>query len=562
MKRFLVAIAVIAIFMTIIPAMIANATTWDYDAESGVVTVPASSGLTSYFYRLPAGISGDDDEYAYGYGYSYLSGTYSYGYGYGYGYAYFAGYASGWSAGDSRLGFFMGTSGSASTSVTFSVSGGSATNPVAVTMAASGLSTADIRLPVGTIAGTGWTGELAITGGTTYSSIPSGIRSDFDSGSAIAMLTLDFSGSTTAVTFTDELLIKIPYASFPSGGIVKIIDAASTEYSLSTCSSLGGSYYTGSASSDSQLLDVDNYNLTTGTTSASHCYTSYNDFIYVATRHASTFVAGVSSSSGSTSPSGGVLLGGSGGSGGSGGDDDEEDDTTEDDTTEGGEDVAGGGEGEVFTVEDFADVSGLDVGDWRYQVVQMVADTGLFVGTLEADGSRNFDMEGGMNRAMAATVVARYIGCDTETKPASNPFPDVSKDEWYAPSVACLKDMGVVTGKTHVDPPIFDPGSLVTRAEFLKMMVEGYIENNPTIEAAWRLVMSSPAAEFEDVGADDWYSGYINLANEYKLLEGYLVDGKRFAKPNQTIIRIEAAAIVTNFLSKVDLAAIGDPPEY
>lgn len=543
-KRILVAITVIAMIFIVIPSMTAGAA-WEADGVGGIVTVPGSAGLTSYFYRLPAGIDNNDDEYAYGYGYSYINGTYSYGYGYGYGYAYFSGYAENWSNGDARLGFFMGTSGGAPSTVTFTAVNGVATNPISVTVAPS---SGDIiaKIPAGTISGTGYTGAVTTAASSTYADIPSAIRAGFSSGSTVAMMTFTFAGATGDVTFGDELLIRMAYPSFPSDGtgLVKIVNSGGEGYTISsTCSALG---YLGSVTSDSDLLNVANYSLTPGTTSTSHCYTPYNNYLYIATRHASTFVAGVVASSGSSSPSGGVLLGGN--SGGSGGDDDEEDteDDTEDDTADDTEDDTA--EGEQLKIEDFADLVGIASDDWRYKVAEMILETGLFVGETGADGKRYFNMEGEMNRAMAATVVARYIGCDTETSPLTDPFPDVDKGAWYAPSVECLKALGVVSGKTHVDPPIFDSGSAVTRAEFLKMMVEGNIENVPALEAAWRLIMSSPATEFEDVSAEDWYSGYINLANEYKLLEGYLVDGKRYAKGSKTIIRIEAAAIVTNFL--------------
>ncbi len=110
-------------------------------------------------------------------------------------------------------------------------------------------------------------------------------------------------------------------------------------------------------------------------------------------------------------------------------------------------------------------------------------------------------------------------------------FSDIT-DHWGAEYIEDLYENGIVSG---YDDGTFMPNQDVTRAEFLKMVMEalGY-------EA------SSETASFLDVTEDDWYYDYVNSAWASGLIAGYQ-DGGVFL-PDQTITRAEAMSILTKAL--------------
>ena len=335
---------------------------------------------------------------------------------------------------------------------------------------------------------------------------------------------------TTDLTFSDEVIVVIPYASF--SGTVRIVGSDSTAYTVSECTS---SQYTGSTSSASALVLATNYSLDDATAGAivagNHCYVYYSDNIYVATRHFSDFVGGVATSS-SSSSSGGALVPGGGGGGSrfsSSDDDDDEETFTEEDAPQ--------------ELDQFSDLEDLPTTDWKYEAILTAVDAGLFSGEM-VDGKRVFNMREEMNRAQAAAVVARYYECDDGT-PRNDPFVDVDKDTWYGPAVYCLKKNGIVSGK---DASTFAPSTTVTRAEFFRMLAGAYMDMNSSIEEEWTGLMETATHPFVDVSSANWYAGYAALAYDQGLLAGYKVGAKTYLKGDQPIIRVEGAAMVTRYL--------------
>ena len=568
LKRFSSLLLMGAMLATLVPAFSALAADWDIveDGDYNLVEVPSS--FTSYFYRV--GVEDSDENFGYGYGYGYSGGSTSYGYGYGYGYGYFKtlGNNGDLEAGDFYAGFFTsgGTLSASSTlpGVTSASSRSTVTTSVPLTLGSSTLSGSKVVIPTGTLLSVGsssWDGSLTVT--STSESIPStlsGILSGASNTNSVSVV----AAANVNVTLDKAAVVKIPHSGFSSlvsAGTAKafIASGSGSVHGVEACTS---SQFTGDSTDADSIETASNYNLSappavdsTGSFVGTHCYVFYNptgtasDAVYIATRHFSDFAAGAvasSSSSSSTSSGGG---GGGGSSSGavtaaaieSGSKSPVENvETVENTTTTTYFDA----EGKGLSVNNFADVKNLPKNDWKYKTVERVAPTGLFQGE-DVDGQRYFNMASGMNRAMSAQVVARYVGCDLEEAPSSDPFSDVPKSAWYAPAVACLKDVGVVNGRT---PTIYAPGDLVTRAEFFKLMTEAYLELNPGLATSWRAAMSSATAVFADVSASDWFSGYVNFAYEKGLLEGYVEGGKRYAKGNSTVMRIEAAKMVVNYL--------------
>ncbi len=540
---------------SLLPPMVASGSAFTKNDTTGIVTVTGSIG--SYFYRVPINSVGDSvpitdsSSYVYGYGYSFnaSTSTYTYGYGYGYGFAYFASTGTSWTQGDPGLGFFLGTSNTSQTAVTIPVTaGGVATVAVDTNMTVSGLSGVSIVMPQGLVltGAAGWAGTLTNTGTSDYSSVSSTVRAAFASGSTIASVSIG-TGLATRVTLSDELIVAIPFTGTP--GVAIIVDGAGASTTITACTS---SQYTGATTSASALSEADNYALA----SAGVCYVvgtgSAAGTLYVATRHLSSITAGAAATTSTSSTTSGGSVSGYGTSKGSTKktvavvteeEEDDDADVTEEEDSAAEEVVAEPGD-----VSELTDITGIPTDDWRYKVADRVITAGLFKGEKDKNGKTVFNGQNGMNRAMAAVVICRYVGCDLAGL-SGNPFPDVAFSEWYGPSVAALKKMGIVAGKSNGK---FDPGSQVTRAEFFKMLVEAYMANNADVKVSWGALISKAATAFKDVGSKDWFSGYFNLGYEMKLISGYDVTGGKEARGNNAVSRYEAAAMVTNFLDNIE----------
>lgn len=87
------------------------------------------------------------------------------------------------------------------------------------------------------------------------------------------------------------------------------------------------------------------------------------------------------------------------------------------------------------------------------------------------------------------------------TPPSAGPsgkFKDVADSHWAKNYIENLGSKGVVSGKEN---GVFDAEGVVTRAEFLKMIVE-----------IFDLQAETPAAAFTDVQENDWYYHYVATA--------------------------------------------------
>lgn len=122
-----------------------------------------------------------------------------------------------------------------------------------------------------------------------------------------------------------------------------------------------------------------------------------------------------------------------------------------------------------------------------------------------------------------------------ETPVTTAKFNDVNNQDWFYSYVTELSTKGIIKGYPD---GTFKPKGNITRAEFLKLLVEcmGYeITNNQV---------------FDDVTkndkTDEWYYGYVSAAADHNVIsvEAY---GKEL-KPNEIIKRDEVAALLINAL--------------
>lgn len=123
-------------------------------------------------------------------------------------------------------------------------------------------------------------------------------------------------------------------------------------------------------------------------------------------------------------------------------------------------------------------------------------------------------------------------------KPTAGVYSDMS-GHWAYPAVSYLSNTRIVSGRGD---GTFDPDAPITRAEFVKMIVEAY-----------GLYDSRATADFVDVSTTDWYYGYV--ASMVK--RGYILgnDMGQF-NPNAIISRQDMAVILYRTLQGKNLVKV------
>ena len=123
-----------------------------------------------------------------------------------------------------------------------------------------------------------------------------------------------------------------------------------------------------------------------------------------------------------------------------------------------------------------------------------------------------------------------------------NHFSDIDENDWYYDNVMDAANNGYISG---MGDGTFAPTQATTRAQFASMIANamGY-EADPDV-----------ASMFPDVADDFWGKAAINFCAQNGIIEGY--DDGTF-KPNQTITRQEAAAILNNAFDLAEKYGISD----
>lgn len=117
---------------------------------------------------------------------------------------------------------------------------------------------------------------------------------------------------------------------------------------------------------------------------------------------------------------------------------------------------------------------------------------------------------------------------------ANTLFPDVPNDTKYFMALSYLKDAGVIKGYPDMT---FKPDNLITRAEFLKLiMAHAELKNTKP-----RTILFDPVPEFPDVKPDAWFAKYISEAAKFGVVKGY--DNGTF-KPLDNVKLSEALKMV------------------
>lgn len=110
-------------------------------------------------------------------------------------------------------------------------------------------------------------------------------------------------------------------------------------------------------------------------------------------------------------------------------------------------------------------------------------------------------------RASAAPLVQWTEDSQNDfNKPTNRIFSDVDDSAWYAKDVYALKAKGIVSGDEKGN---FNPENNITRAEFVKMLVE-----------LMGIKDSSAVCEFSDAAENDWYYTYVASAVKFGIARG------------------------------------------
>lgn len=143
-----------------------------------------------------------------------------------------------------------------------------------------------------------------------------------------------------------------------------------------------------------------------------------------------------------------------------------------------------------------------------------------------------------MQLVLAASVV---LATPVGVVGAATSFPDVSESYWAKDAIIALKDRGVINGIQGRDGALyFQPNGNVTRAEFAKMLTDGFGLS----------VSDTAAGQFRDVGGH-WGAKYIGAAVAAGIIKGY---EDRTYRPQNNISREEMAAILQRLIRGANLA--------
>lgn len=134
-----------------------------------------------------------------------------------------------------------------------------------------------------------------------------------------------------------------------------------------------------------------------------------------------------------------------------------------------------------------------------------------------------------VNRAEALKFILAGIGADVQTSDTGTPFKDIKPTDWHAPYVKKAKEMGIVAGNPD---GTFAPGRTVTRAEFVKMLLEA---------SKWDKKVSEIPVTFPDVPSNAWYTPYVLYAGYIGLLER---DDKGNLQPGTGVTRGDVAEMI------------------
>lgn len=151
--------------------------------------------------------------------------------------------------------------------------------------------------------------------------------------------------------------------------------------------------------------------------------------------------------------------------------------------------------------------------------------------------SSNFH-KNALTKALAIMLAILTIMLSLPISASAAKFSDIPSGSWYENDVYALVNKGIIGGTGNNK---FTPNGKISRAECAKILtLMAMSEGELGPFKGW--------STFKDVGANSWYTPYINWAYEAGIISGY--EDKTF-RPTRPVNRQELAVMITNFASRM-----------
>lgn len=142
----------------------------------------------------------------------------------------------------------------------------------------------------------------------------------------------------------------------------------------------------------------------------------------------------------------------------------------------------------------------------------------------------------GSSNVMSGPVVSAGTAIESANE-GRDVFSDLAGYDWAKDAIEKLAQYNMISG---YDDSTFRPGNNVTRAEFVKMIVNAFYASD----------LSQNVSVFSDVADNDWHREYIMTAYEKKLVNGI---GSDMFAPSANITRQDMSVILYNAANAFNL---------
>ena len=143
-----------------------------------------------------------------------------------------------------------------------------------------------------------------------------------------------------------------------------------------------------------------------------------------------------------------------------------------------------------------------------------------------------------MNKKIMFVLCTIFILCIGSMANAATSFKDI-KNKQCEDSVNTLISLGIVNG--YPEDNTYRPENTVTRAEMAKLMVVALGKDGKVAEA------TKNNSKFRDVKSSDWEVGYVNVASELGIINGY-PDGS--FRPFENMTRAQCCVMLHRLMEK------------
>lgn len=164
--------------------------------------------------------------------------------------------------------------------------------------------------------------------------------------------------------------------------------------------------------------------------------------------------------------------------------------------------------------------------DWFFDAAEFAAQNGLIQGNENGE----FMPDAPLTRAMAVTILCRYKGVE-QGMYTDNVFSDISKSDWFAPSVNWAAKTGIVSG---IGDGLFAPNNNITREELALILYNSVNSGGGVYNADLKAF-----SDTDDISY--WAADAMNWAVSEQIISG--MDNGTLA-PQSTATRAQFAVIL------------------